>query len=108
VRKEHAESFKIPTEEIWVDIPFEDLPFENRYRPFSYRGRSEKGIIRVLTAPDEEPKDIAEIPSSLASFLAINMAQIVRIYTTQKHRNALRQKLKERYDHSEIMWFPES
>jgi len=106
-KKEMTRSFNVPEEEIWIDKPFEDLPFENRYRPFSYRGGSEKGIIRVLASPDEEPTDIAEFPSSLASFLARNMAQIVRIYTTKRHRINLRDNLKKRYGHfKEIMWLP--
>jgi len=105
-REDIANSTSIPVEEIWVDMPFQDLPFENRYRPFSYRGRSEKGLIRVLTNPNDEPKDIADFPGSLASFLARNMAQIVRIYTTQKHRIKLRDCLKKRYGNlEEIMWF---
>lgn len=108
-RKEMVDISNIPKEEIWTDKPFEDLPFENRYRPFSYRGESEKGIIRVWASPDKEPKDIAEYPSSLASFLARNMAQMVRIYTTRKNRIILRDHLKERFgNYKEILWFPTS
>lgn len=106
-RKEMADSFNLPIEEIWVDKPMEDLPFENRYRPFSYRGESEKGIIRILSSADEEPRDIAEVPSSLASFLARNMVQMARIYTTQEHRVMFRDHLKKRYsDFEDIMWLP--
>lgn len=106
-RKEIDNSLNVPTEEVWGDEPFEDLPFENRYRPFSYRGESERGITRVLRNPDEEPKDLAEDPSSLASFLARNMAQMVRIYTTQRNRVALRENLKKRCaEFKEITWCP--
>lgn len=108
-RKDTKIFAKIPIDEIWTDKPVEDLPFENRYRPFSYRGESEKGIIRVWTSPDEDPKDIAEFPSSLASFLARNMAQMVRIYTTQRYRIKLRDHLKKQYGNfEEILWFPAS
>jgi HD superfamily phosphohydrolase len=106
-KKEKDNSLVVPVEEIWGDQPFEDLPFENRYRPFSYRGGSEKGIIRVWTSPDEEPRDIAEVPSSLASFLARNTAQMVRIYTTKKNRIVLRECLKKRFARfEEIAWCP--
>lgn len=108
-RLEAANSCDIPKEEIWIDIPFKDLPFENRYRPFTYRGKSEKGIIKVWESETRKPKDIAELPGSLASFLASNMAQIVRIYTTQKQRVKLRNCLRKRYKNfrKEITWFPQ-
>lgn len=97
----------IPREEVWGDKPIEDIPFENRYRPFSYRGVGQKGIIRVWANPKEEPMDIAEYPGSLASFLARNMVQLVRVYTTKKHRIMLRDHLKERFaKFKDILWFP--
>ncbi len=105
--KETMNLQNMPIEEIWGDKPVEDLPFENRYRPFSYRGVSEKGIIRVWISSEDEPKDIAEFSGSLASFLARNMAQMVRIYTTQKYRISLRDHLKKRFaKFEEILWFP--
>lgn len=58
---------------------------------------------------DKEATDIAEDPSSLASFLARNMAQMTRVYTTTKNRIKLRDHLKEEYsDSKEIRWFPPS
>jgi HD superfamily phosphohydrolase len=108
-KKEKDRSLSVPLKEIWSDEPFKDMPFENRYRPFSYRGESEKGIIRVWRNQDEEPRDIAEVPNSLAFFLARNTAQMVRIYTTKKNRIKLREYLKQKFARfEEITWYSPS
>jgi len=99
-------SLKVPIDEIWGDDLFGDLPFQNRYRPVSYTSESEKGIIRVLNSPQDEPRDIADNPSSLASFLARNMVQIVRVYTLERNRTALVSYLKKKCDKEGIIWCP--
>jgi hypothetical protein len=97
----------VSSEEIWGDEPYGDLPFAKRYRPFSFSGESEKGLIRILKDPDKEPLDIAQVPGSLASVLAKNMLQLARIYAVKEKRITLRDHLKKKYGTPNgIFWYP--
>jgi hypothetical protein len=97
----------VPIDHIWGDEPFGDLPFAKRYRPFSYNGQSERGLIRIWKDSKSETSDIAQIPGSMASILAKNMAVMARIYTTDENRIILRDHLKKRYSSFKgIFWYP--
>lgn len=92
----------VETEEIHFDTPWKDLPFENRYRPYSSK---EINPIKVKSAG--EMKDIAMDPTSLCFYLAKHIAQIIRVYTLDEHRKDVAAAIVGKYPNlKQYVWQP--
>jgi len=87
--------------EIFFDIPLYDLPFKNRYHPYS--SSDDTDIIKVKSRGGT--KDIAMDSSSLCFILAKRIANIARIYTSNKHRESVANAIAEMYpDLQQYVW----
>jgi HD superfamily phosphohydrolase len=91
----------IAPDEIYFDIPWKDLPFENRYHP--YFSSEEKNVIKVRSRG--KVSDIAMDPTSLCYYLAKRIAQMIRIYTLNKHRKDVGEAIVTKYpDLQQYLW----
>lgn len=100
-KKDIAKLAEIEPESLYFDTPWKDIPFENRYRPYSMR--QDQPAIKVCYRG--EISDIAMTPSSLAFYLAKYMAQVIRIYTLKEHRKAVAEALAHKYpDLKQYLW----
>jgi len=83
----------IPQEDIFINEPWQNLPFENRYHPYT---------TKVSTPIKIEIKgkimDITQDQSSMTYNIARYMAQVIRVYTKNEHRETLKNILKTRYE----------
>ena len=88
-----AQRAKVDVEKICFDTPWKDLPFENRYRPYS----SSHDTATIKVESKGAISDIAMDPTSLCFYLAKHIAQIIRVYTLQKHRIEVAQAICQKY-----------
>lgn len=86
-KEEFARELKINQDLIFFDRPWKDLPFEKRYRQYSFLQGDETKTIKILLG--KEAKDIAFDVSSLAYHLSRKLAQVIRIYTLKEKRKKL-------------------
>lgn len=94
----------IEPEKMFFDTPWKNLPFKNRYRPYSSSQDTE--VIKVKSRGGT--MDIAMDPSSLCFILAKRIAHIVRIYTLNEHRESVAKAIANKYhDLQEYIWSPE-
>jgi HD superfamily phosphohydrolase len=94
----------IETEKIYFDTPWKDLPFENRYRPYS--SSEDRNVIKVRLRG--KISDIAMDPTSLCFYLAKCIAQTIRIYTLDEHREDVAKAISDKYsDLVQYIWPPE-
>jgi len=88
-----AQRAGVDVAKICFDTPWKDLPFENRYRPYS----SSEDTEAIKVASKGQISDIAMDPTSLCFYLAKHIAQIIRVYTLQKHRIDVAQAITKKY-----------
>lgn len=94
----------IEIEKIYFDTPWQDLPFENRYRPYS--SSEDRDVIKVRSRG--KTLDIAMDPTSLCFYLAKLQAQIIRIYTLNEHRESVAKAIADKYPNlQQYIWPPE-
>ncbi len=83
----------IETETLFIDGLFKDLPFQNKYRPYT----SSEGEKVIKVRIGDQIQDIALNPSSLVFYLAKRIAQAVRIYTLQDNREIVVKTIRDKY-----------
>ncbi|MCK4830482.1 hypothetical protein KA005_82960, partial [bacterium] len=91
--KDIAQRASVEEKSICFDSPWKDLPFENRYRPYS----SSDDTATIKVEVKGEIADIARDPSSLCFYLAKRVAQIIRVYTLQEQRRDVARAITGKY-----------
>jgi len=81
---------------ILFDKPWRDLPFEEKYRQYSYSREEEKAKAIKILKKDGSIVDVASDESSLAYHLSRRLAQIIRIYTLDEKRNELADSIEKK------------
>jgi len=98
-----AKRAQIESKKIHFDTPWKDLPFENRYRPYS----SSKDTSPIKVKSKEGIKDIALDPTSLCFYLAKHIAQVIRVYTLNEHRKDVAAAIVDKYPKlKKYVWQP--
>ena len=80
-----AQRAGIEVNTLFFDSPWQDLPFYNRYSP--YTSSPDKATIKVRARG--QTQDIAMDPSSLVFYLAKRQAQVIRLYTLKENREQM-------------------
>ncbi|MGD6851583.1 MAG: hypothetical protein ACQCN6_05935 [Candidatus Bathyarchaeia archaeon] len=80
-KEEIARKAGISSDLIFIDEPWKDLPFEEKYRQYT---EENEGNAISLICQNSEIKDIALDPSSLAYNISKYKARVVRIYTISR------------------------
>ena len=94
-----AQDVQVDFNLIYFDEPWTDLPFENRYRPYSEKEKP------IKIESGGRISDIASDESSLAFYIAKYMAQAVRIYTLREHRQNVSKAIASKYPSlKDLVW----